>query len=44
VFFFCLAVPGHEDAPVTNAPVTSPYEDLAIAVAARMLRQMGWAP
>ena len=44
VFFFGLAVPGQEDAPVTNAPVTSPYEDLAIAVAARMLRQMGWAP
>ena len=44
VFFFGLAVPGHEDAPVTNAPATSPHEDLAIAVAARMLRQMGWAP
>jgi hypothetical protein len=44
VFFFGLAVPGQEGAPLTNAPVTSPYEDLAIAVAARMLRQMGWAP
>lgn len=44
VFFFGLAVPGQEDAPVTNAPVASPYEDLAIGVAARMLRQMGWAP